>query len=799
MGLEALEDAMRRPLMYISSAFGLGIILAHYFKPFIWLSIYFVLLFLISFKEIPTLSPTKYRNIYFRQRKFLLILVLTSLLGSLNLGFAHSNLELPKESEGQVVSLRGRVTAQEEGRDSLILTVKASSLGKNFKVLGQPAEVKYLVYVKGGQGKDYLGDVVSLRGKLQIPDKRRNPGLFDYSLHLKTRAISASISVFETNVAQENKINPLIKIPGQIKRKILQDQTLFMSGESAGLLRGILFGDKKAIEEDIYESFQKNGTAHILAVSGIHVSIIYAYVAGLFSNKRSKKAGLFIILFLVFYCALAEFSPSVIRAVSMIVIHLLGKLIHRRYDFPSAIAGSALLMLVVNPYSLFNIGFQMSYLAVLALAFALPHFKGYTSPLGPSLVPLLAVQTGLAPLTAFHFMYFSFSAFLINIPVIFLAGLAVPLGVGLGLLSLLPAWPIVAILQTGGYLILEKTVNLMIWMNKLATASGLSHMNVRAPSLVFLALFYGFFFFFLSESFLILMQKKQRKAIKLVCLGILALAMILPLSVSDLPGKADLVFVDVGQGDCLHIRTAEGKNILIDGGGQRDFDVGKRILKPYLLKNGVNKIDLALVTHLHHDHYDGIASLCKELPVDKLGVYEGNLLKIEGLKTDTGLKEENFLFLVAGDTIKIGKETEIQVIYPKRRTLNEYEYLMGENEDENLNSLVFMVKHKKLSAMITGDLTEYGEIQLMSLGENLKTDILKVGHHGSRFSTTNNFLQAASPQIAVIQVGRNNYGHPHGQVIEKLEKKGIMVYRNDTHGAVLIKINKKGFKVRTML
>lgn len=762
---------MRRPLMYICSSFAFGIILGHYLKPVVWLSVYVIFLVAGSLK----------------QKKILILLVVVSLLGSAHISLAFKNLNLPESQDNQLISIRGRVTAQEEKRSTAVLTLKVG-FGRSF-----------LVYVKGAGGKDYLGDMVSLKGKLLIPDGRRNPGLFDYSLYLKTKGISAGISAFETNVVQENKVSYFVRLPSRVKQKVVAAQRFFMKESSAALLAGILFGDKTAIEDDVYETFQKNGTAHILAVSGIHVSIIYAYIAGIFRNKRSKAATVFVVLFLLFYCALAEFSPSVVRAVSMIGIHIVAKHIHRRYDFPCAIACSALIMLACNPYNLFNIGFQMSYLAVLSLAFALPHFKGDKNIIASSFIPLISVQTAMAPLTAFHFMYFSFSAFIINIPVIFLAGIAVPLGVVMGIFSILPDFILTSLVLKSGYAFLEKVIDLMIWLNKIVTDAGLSHMNVRAPSLIFLALFYGLFFYLLSESFLILIQQGKKKSAGRICLAILILSLILPAAMVPRIGSADLVFLDVGQGDCLHIRTASDKNIIIDGGGQRDFDVGKRILKPYFLKNGVKKIDLALVTHLHHDHYDGIASLCKELPVLKLGVYEGNFLKLEGLKTDTGLSEENFLFLVAGDSIQIDKDTEIQIIYPKRRSMKDYEYLMGENEDENLNSLVFMVNHKNMKAIITGDLTEWGETQLMALWKNLDADILKIGHHGSRFSTGEAFLEATNPKMAVIQVGNNNYGHPHGEIIEKLEKKSIMIYRNDLHGAVLIKIHKEGFKVRTML
>lgn len=765
---------IRRPLMFICSFFIAGIIAGHYFRPVLWISAYlaiFIFLALISVKH----------------KKIIISMVVIGLLGSVHITFASGKLDMSQGKDNDLISIKGRVTAQDTRRDTAVLTVKTGE-GRSF-----------IVYVKGGQNAEYLGDMVNIKGKLQLPSKRRNPGLFDYNLYLKTKGIAAGISAFETNVKQENRFNPLIRIPGKVKDKIIRTQEKYMAHDKSALLNGVLFGDKRYIEEDIYDTFQKNGTAHILAVSGIHVSIIYAYVSGLFRGRRNRKGSVLTVLFLLFYCALAEFSPSVVRAVSVIVIHIAGKFLHRRFDLSCAVACSAMLMLFYNPYCIFNAGFQMSYVAVLSLSFVMPHFSGGKNYLTSSVIPLISVQIAMAPMMAFHFMFFSFSAFIINIPVIFLAGLVVPLGVSLAALSLMPDSFFLDLLLNIGYGGLQKALDLIVWLNRVPTENGISHMNVVAPSLTFMALFYGLFFFLLSESFLILIQQKRKGAVEVIGLILLSMAVLLPLAIDDGPGKADLVFLDVGQGDCLHIRTTEGKNILIDGGGQRDFDVGEKILRPYLLKNGVKKIDLALVTHLHHDHYGGIASLCRELPVLKLGVYEGNMLKLEGLKTDTGLNDDQFLFLGAGDTIYLDDNTSVEVLYPGRHSMAEYEKLMGWDEDENLNSLVFMVTHKNMKILITGDMTESGERQVMDMCSNLKTDILKIGHHGSRFSTGNDFLAAASPLMAVIQVGSNNYGHPHSEIIEKLEKKSIIVYRNDLHGAVLVNIKNERLKVRTML
>jgi competence protein ComEC len=277
--------------------------------------------------------------------------------------------------------------------------------------------------------------------------------------------------------------------------------------------------------------------------------------------------------------------------------------------------------------------------------------------------------------------------------------------------------------------------------------------------------------------------------------------------------RSSLVFVDVGQGDCLHIRTPGGKNILIDAGGSVNYNLGKKTLLPYLLKNGVSRIDLAIVTHLHSDHFKGLTELCQEMPVDRLAVSECNNLRKNELTSQTGLSEEQLIFLYAGETVRLEKDVFAEILYPERDSPGKYEELLNE-EDENKSSLIIKLVYKGVSVLMTGDLGFEGEQELLRLYERangrpssnvLKNDrlsvgLLKVGHHGSRYSTSDDFLEAVSPSAAIIQVGRNTFGHPSQEVIRKLEDSGALTFRNDESGAILIDINDdRSFRIKTVL
>jgi competence protein ComEC len=305
-------------------------------------------------------------------------------------------------------------------------------------------------------------------------------------------------------------------------------------------------------------------------------------------------------------------------------------------------------------------------------------------------------------------------------------------------------------------------------------------------------LYYSLLFFGTSELFFILRKRKKHKGILIGMMVLFCIGFYVQWSTANVFNKADLIFVDVGQGDCLHLKTEEGKNILIDGGGSANRDVGEDILMPYLLKNGVSKIDAAFVTHLHQDHYGGIASLARKGMIRKLILYEGNKVRENDILTETGLTKEQLVYVTKGNTVQLGKKSTVVVLWPFGSGSDEalrpdHEAFEREEEDENKNSLILMVDHHGLTVLMTGDIDTNGEELLMDSSpykEWLKSDLLKISHHGSRYSSSEPFLQAVDPLVSVIQVGKNTFGHPHSSILDRLDSLRIPLYRNDLRGAI---------------
>lgn len=599
-----------------------------------------------------------------------------------------------------------------------------------------------------------IGYEISFDGNIKFANSRGNPRCFDYQLYLRTQNVGY-ITTIESFQIEEGRRSFWAEIQSHILQ--MREEFLFHLGQSdsSGLIRGILFGDTDEMNEEEYNAFRQNGTAHVLAVSGLHIGMLYSVYQYLIKKLHTKMLTILFLLFLVLYGTATLWSVSVTRAVFLIGLTLLGDKLHRRYDLLTGLAAAALITVVRNPYVVFGAGFQMSFLAVMSIIFLQ---NPLTHVFGEKFSTSAAVQIGLMPYMAYVFNYVTFVGFLCNIPVVFLISIFVPIGMAGFILYFVGQCMLPQYAQ-----LLNGMAEMISCVNRLFCADGILSFDIVSPPLWLLVLFYGMLFYCTSEQVRIYFGRNElKKAVLPVILIIIATVVSLFANMSPFD-KAELIFVDVGQGDCIHIKDESGRNVLIDGGGNKNYNVGEKILKPYLLKNGCSKIDLAAATHLHTDHYLGLKELEACFPVEQR-LYKGK----------------------TGDVIPVSKDIWLEILWPVQ-----YDASV---EDENLNSLIFMVYHNGIKTLVTGDITVAGEELLLDFykgTDKLQSDILKIAHHGSAYSSSDAFIEEVNPKIAVIGVGNNHYGHPSEIVIEKLEKKGIMVFRTDLNGAVGI-INRKG-------
>lgn len=679
--------------------------------------------------------------------------------------------------EGNTAAVTGRVVSIVKKDDEYFkLQLSDVSIISDNGARSYKKKILVNVYSDIADYRTVLWDRVYITGEVSIPKERSNPGTFDYRRYLKSIGIRCIITAENIeNVKKAGGIAALLK-SAKCRTADIFESAL---GDDSAVVMGLLFGETSGIDEDIIETFRRGGTAHVLAVSGLHLGLLYSFLCRFKRKKRSIPADIAIVLALSAYTALAGFTASVVRACLMIFIHIAGNHLNRRYDLISSTCVSMIIILAVNPMQIYSAGFQMSFLAVITLGIMIPLIQKKIKGI---LLPMIAVQTGMVPYTMYVFNYVSLTSVISNIPVYFIAAAMIPAGILVIAFCWLPVIAKPAAMITGLF------VKLLLWCNDFTYMGGVFTFDVASPSVIFLAVYYIFIFYMCSEAGQIALIRRNYKKIAAVFAAAVICGAGCSVYLSDGFEKTDMVFVDVGQGDCLHIK-AGGKNLLIDGGGSFNYNVGKSTLKPYLLKNGVTKIDMAIATHLHTDHYQGLKELSQTYRIKKLGVYEANSVNENHLKKE--FKTDEILYLAAGDVINMGRNVSVEVLSPDRgNPLDE--------KDENKNSLVLRVNVKGSSVLMTGDIDEKGEKTLIA-DTDIKADILKIAHHGSRYSSCEKFIAVAAPKIAVIQVGKNTYGHPSEEVIKRLEEHKITVLRNDEQGAVGIKVNKAGdFGIVTM-
>lgn len=636
-----------------------------------------------------------------------------------------------------------------------------------------------------------IGDVIAVYGKVKLPQGRRNPNCFDYRLHLKSLGIDTVINADKLYIENDKKT-----LLGRLyinKERYLSELKEKTSDRTAALVRGMLFGEKYEIEEDVLKEFQKNGTAHILAVSGLHIGIIYGFISLLWVGEKRWIYLVFNLVFFSIYIVLANFSPSVIRAVIMVWLHLFSKLVNKKYDMASATYLVAMMMAMKNPYTIFNAGFQMSFLAVLTIGLLLPLFKRIYNGI---LVSSLTVQLGLLPYTSYMFNYISLVSVFINVPIIFLTSILLPLA----MVSIL-----ILPVSNGCFNVVTELIDILCnainFLNEKTSIDGVTVYEVPSLDLWKIVGIYMIVFGFLSEYGRLIMARRQMKKIIGIVMMIMIVSFAVDKFISDDFKNTDIVFVDVGQGDCIHFRTDGGKNYLIDGGGSINYNLGDKTLKQYLLKNGVGSIDGAFVTHLHTDHYKGIAELCRLGYVKKIYVYEGYRVREESILDETRLNKEDIVYLHSNQIISLEEAAMVEILWPEKKNETKYMQMALNETDENEMCLIIKLVLNDKTTIVTGDVDEKCQSDISDeYGDYLKCDILKVAHHGSKYSYSQDFLMSTKPKFSVIQVGKNNFGHPDANVVNNYIQHGSSLYRNDLSGAIGFRFTKEGdIKVKTVI
>ena len=638
-----------------------------------------------------------------------------------------------------------------------------------------------------------VGEKIRVFGEGKAADPARNPGVFDHQLYCRAKGISGIIYA-DGYTGMGGKAHIVSDSLYRIRRQLSGRLKLIALPEDAGILSAVLLGEKEDLDSAVYELYRKNGISHLLAISGLHISIVGLGIWKLFRKGGAGFwiSGIFAGGFLIAYGMMVGSGPSVVRAVSMAGLSFLAAAAGRTYDLPTAMCIPALGLLLTHPYLLTQASFQLSFLAVISLVYPGRLFsaRGET---------FFTNEKFSAAASAF---FVSLSLQMVTAPVVCWHSFGIPVyGVFLNLLVI----PLMTYVVLSGFIGLGGAHYILKLYEVVCNGSGKlpgAELVVGQPEVWKIGCYYGLVVagaiiyergMKIAEKSCDKFQEKKHRLIFLCAAWLLAFFFLLP----SRPAGLSVTFLDVGQGDGIVLRFAS-RTILVDCGSSQQKSVGEKVLVPYLRSQGVTYVDLAVMTHGDQDHINGIRYLLEH---PESGIRLGGLMmpkagndEIYGKMAELAKEQEiPVYYAAAGDRIEniAGKGMYMECLSPD-----------GEEKfsDRNEESLVFRVTYDRFYMMLMGDLETGGEENLVESGVLSPVTVLKAGHHGSATSSGENFLEKLSPEITVLSYGRKNrYGHPAKEVKERLGNIGSEILETGISGAVMIETDGKKMKVRTML
>lgn len=733
--------------------------------------------------------------IYFRKWNTKTVILLLIIL----IGFIYTNA-LYKKYDNKFnglsnVEVIGTIVSEpKEKEHKYIYKVKIESINGSTKY--KDCQL-YLNVKKKKTGSNCIkyGNLVCFNGEYKEPNVQRNYLGDDYSFFIKTKMLYGTLetSVSDVKIIKEYNTNFVDFAINSIAKKLKDNLKLLLSDENAYMAIGILLGDKDEISDDVIELFKEGNLYHILAVSGMHISYIVLAFSKLSRFAGKKYVNIFLIVFLLMFIKITGCTPSVMRAGIMAIINLFSKLIHCKHDLKSNICVTLLIILILNPFSLFEMGCILSFAGTIGIIvfnkyIDVTFFKRFPKGkcfdfIKDTIIVSISANILIIPIMIYKFNSIPLVFIISNLLISPIVGATICLILVISIVSLISIrlayiFSYVLDVLLSVFLNIVKFINLFSWFN----------ITVPTPNVIFIILIYVciFLLFYISNTY---PTKLLALCIKRIFYVIVILIIVFKF-VSFFPIGMKIYFVDVGQGDCTLVISESGKRILIDGGGSEtsDFDVGKKILVPYLLDRRIMNIDYIMISHFDSDHCKGIFTVLEELNVKNVVIstqgddYENYKI----FKEIVSRKKVNVITANQGDIIKIDNVTFFEILWPQKHQITDNMI--------NNNSLVCMLKYRNFKMLFTGDIESKAEDVIVSkYSKSLKADVLKVAHHGSKSSSTDEFIKLSDSYISLIGVGaENNFGHPNDDVVHKLKNVSNAVLRTDINGEICIMISPKG-------
>lgn len=651
------------------------------------------------------------------------------------------------------------------------------------------------------------GDVLSLRGKIVIPEKLGNPYEFDYKKYLNSKNIISQISTYDVELVNVKKSNIFLKIIYSFKDRVSYRIDSIMPEIESNLFKSMLYGDDKFLDEDIKEDFEKSGLSHLLAVSGSNLAMIMMIILYISKKMNKNISVIFVVIIGYILCAFCSFEMSILRASIFLVISTSFKNKEKSLNIYLKIFLSFLCIVIYNPYSVFNIGMIMSYLAVISIVMfqskilsfldiRLKTILGikYVKPkkfkkviynivytIILSLSFTLSVQILLFPIQIYFFNSFTLISFLSNLVISYIDNIFAIIGYTTILLSFIPY--ISNILLNTTYILLR----VIIYISKFCASLDILNISLATPNILSLIIYYICILLLNNKKYVILYVKKSLRKIVYLCIKICYLLSIIYIFTSYIYlnyFNNYVIFFNVEQGNMALIHY-NNLNVIFDIGSTKE-NLASNIIINYLKKKNITKIDAVVLSHFHTDHINGInEKLLDEVKIEKV-IYARPKEKQEEYDTLMScINKRNIskIEVTKGENIQIGNMN----IYFVSPDVNKK---IEADDIANANSLVSFVTVKNKKILFMGDATKETEEYILNKNINdlNSIDFYQVGHHGSKTSSKDEFISKLNINTAIISAKKKVYNHPSEETLNTLFNHNISVKITEKDGAVKFNI-----------
>ncbi len=704
-----------------------------------------------------------------------------------------------KLKEGDHITFAGRVYQKSEKQDYQILYLKNNSIKYQQQSL---KESKMIVYDEKKKNVD-IGDVVSVQGELRFFEDARNPGNFDMRFYYQKQGIHVNVWADSVKKCEGSLSTTYEKIKNRLYelRLIWKRNLCDAVGDKDGnILSAIILGDKTQIDPEVKEMYQINGIGHILAISGLHLSFLGIGIYSIFRRVSGSylTGGIAGILFLSFYILMVGTTVSSLRALIMFLFRVGADMTGRNYDSITALSFAAAAVLIWRPLSVFDGGFWLSFGAVLAIIVILPAFSELPFQ---GIWASVSIQLVIFPVLLYCFYEFPLYSILLNlfvIPVMSLLLFFASMG-NLLCCVFFPAGRLMLRICTIILRLYELSCHLTMKLPAARVVTG-------QPKPWQIAVYY----ICLTTAVIWYIQqgKRRKKALetrkkkrKWPRLRRISLPLILLFAGTAVlmtgfgrHGNVNVTVLDVGQGDGIYIKGPRGGSYFIDGGSSDVKKAGQYRIEPFLLSQGVKRLDYVFLSHGDSDHISGIEEMIER---EEVGVEIGKIVfpvhevwddKLDHLARKAVKKQIPIAVLEPGKGVK-EEEMSLTCLSPGKDF---------EGEAGNEASMVMKLSYKGFDMLLTGDTEGAGE---ETLTEELKgtgnIEVLKAAHHGSKNSSGEEFLKETAPIYTIISAGAGNrYGHPHKETLDRLEKTGSKVYVTKDCGAITVAVKDGTFTIK---